>query len=763
MDFKFNDVSIYIVPNSLKLKLLDILSKENKIYNITFISLEELEKHYFFDIKEDALLYLLDKTNENIDVLKLMLKNLYKIDLTKNYKETKLNNLKDLYYDLLENNYLIFDKGYKDYLLTKEIYILGYSMLDTYQKKMLDDINTNYLNITSTLSIDTVYKYHSMKDEIISTALKIRELNSKGISYNKIFLAGIDNSYDYLLKTIFKMFDIPLYLKSTNKITSLINVKDYLKDKDITHIKDINIKSKIMKIESDLNYAKNSKYYDILLKDRLENTGLDSIELVESVKILNEAIEVPYLVSDDEYLFVLGFNQNHLPKIYKDEDYLSDNLKSKCNLNTSTIKNKLSKDSLVKVLGTIKNLTLSYKLTSLTGEYAKSSLLNELNLKEVDSFNYSYSYNYSKEFNNYRASSVLDTYYKYHEEDKDFAFLTTNIDTSKYTSFDHKFKGINRPITPYSLSYSSIDDLAKCPFKYYLKHILKLDSFDENFNTKIGNIFHSVLKDSYNDNFSFDISLNKALKDNPLDKRETILFKRLETELQEIVNYNKQVEKRSFLTEFYGEKRLEIPLSEHATLKGFIDKILFKPFHDKTYYAVFDYKTGSATLNLDYLEDGLYLQLPLYIYLINKSNLFDNPTFVGFFYQYLLQSYKDKDEQIKNLKLVGYTTDDKIMLSYLDEDYETDSFVKGLSVKKDGELSSRSKILSDNELEDIMNSIHKALEKSLKIIDNNAFDIAPKIINNKNISCEFCPFKEVCFVSASDYIYLEKKEGESNA
>ena len=761
MNFNFNDNSIYIIPNSLKMKLLDILANSNKIYNITFISLEELEKHYFFDIKEDALLYLLDKTNENIDVLKLMLKSLYKIDINKDYKETKLNNLKSLYLDLKDNNYLIFDKGYKEYLLTKNIFILGYSMLEPYQKEMLDSINTNYLDITSNLSIDTVYKYHSMKDEIISTALKIRELNSKGISYNKIYLAGIDNSYNYLLKTIFKMFDIPIYLKSTNKITSLISVKNYLKDKDINHIKDINIKSKIMKIESDLNYAKNSKYYDILLKDRLENTGLDSIELVESVKILNEAIEVPYLVSDDEYLFVLGFNQNHLPKIYKDEDYLSDNLKSKCNLNTSTIKNKLSKDSLVKVLGTIKNLTISYKLTSLTGEYAKSSLLNELNLKEVDSLNYSY--NYSKEFNNYRVSSILDTYYKYHEEDKDFAFLTTNIDTSKYTSFDHKFKGINRPITPYSLSYSNLDDLAKCPFKYYLKHILKLDSFDENFNTKIGNIFHSVLKDSYNDNFSFDISLNKALKDNPLDKRETILFKRLETELQEIVNYNKQVEKRSFLTEFYGEKRLEIPLSEHATLKGFIDKILFKPFHDKTYYAVFDYKTGSATLNLDYLEDGLYIQLPLYIYLINKSNLFDNPSFVGFFYQYLLQSYKDNDEQLKNLKLVGYTTDDKIILSYLDEDYETDSFVKGLSVKKDGELSSRSKILSDSELEDIINSINKALEKSLKIIDNNAFDIAPKIINNKNISCEFCPFKEVCFVSASDYIYLEKKEGESNA
>ena len=761
MNFKFTDNSIYIVPNSLKLKLLDLLSKDRNIYNITFISLEELEKHYFFDIKEEALLYLLDKTNENIDVLKLMLKKLYKIDITKEYRETKLNNLKNLYFDLKDNNYLIFDKGYSDYLLTKNIFILGYGMLEPYQKDMLDSINTNYIEITSSISIDTVYKYHSMKDEIISTALKIRELNTKGISYNKIFLAGVDNSYNFLLKTIFSMFDIPLYLKSTNKLTSIISVKEYLKDKDINHIKDNSLKAKITKINDDLTYAKDSKYYDILLKEKLENTTLDNNELIESVKVLNESLEIPYLVSDDEYLFVLGFNQNYLPKIYKDEEYLSDNLKRTCNLNTSTIKNKLSKDNLIKVLGTIENLTMSYKLTSLTGEYTKSSLLNEFNLKEVD--NLHYNYNYSKDFNNYRVSNVLDTYYKYHEKDKDFDFLTTNIDSSKYSSFDHKFKGINRPITPYSLSYSSIDDLAKCPFKYYLKYILKLDSFEESFSTKIGNIFHSVLKDSYNNNFSFEESLNKALKDNTLDSRETVLFKRLEKELKIIVDYNKEIEKRSFLTEFYGEKRLEIPLSNHATLKGFIDKILFKPFHDKTYYAVFDYKTGSATLNLDYLSEGLYLQLPLYIYLINKSNLFNNPTFVGFFYQYLLQNYKDSEEQLKNLKLVGYTTDDKIVLSYLDEDYETDSFVKGLSIKKDGELSSRSKVLSDSEVEDIMNSIHKALDKSLKIIDNNDFAIAPKIINNKNISCEFCPFKEVCFVSASDYVYLDKKEGESNA
>ena len=557
------------------------------------------------------------------------------------------------------------------------------------------------------------------------------------------------------------MFDIPLYIKSTNKITSLISVKEYLKDKSLNHIKDINLKSKIIKIEEELSYAKNSTYYDILLKDKLNATYIDNEELIDTVKILNEAIEIPYLISDDEYLFILGFNGNSIPKIYKDEDYLSDYLKTKCNLNSAALKNKLAKENLVKVLGTIKNLTVSYKLTSLTAEYVKSSLLNELGLKECSDI--TYNYHFSSSFNNYRLTSALDNYYKYHEKDKDFTFLTTNINSSTYTSYDHKFKGINRVVTPYSLSYSSIDDLAKCPFKYYLKYILKLDNFEESFNTKIGNIFHSVLKDSYNPNFSFKESLDKALTNNSLDNRESILFKRLEKELEYIVNYNKEMEKRSFLQDFYGEKRLEIPLSSKASLKGFIDKILFKEFHDKTYYAVFDYKTGSATLNLDYLSEGLYLQLPLYIYLINKSNVFKNPTFVGFFYQYLLQNYKDEKEKEKNLKLVGYTTDDKIILSYLDENYETDSFVKSLSVKKDGELSSKSKILTPKELEEMLKSIDIALEKSLKIIDNNAYNIAPKVINDKNISCNFCPFKEVCFVNPSDYVYLDKKEGEDNA
>ena len=36
------------------------------------------------------------------------------------------------------------------------------------------------------------------------------------------------------------------------------------------------------------------------------------------------------------------------------------------------------------------------------------------------------------------------------------------------------------------------------------------------------------------------------------------------------------------------------------------------------------------------------------------------------------------------------------------------------------------------------------------------FTINPKIYDGKNISCEFCNFKDICYKSQKDIIYLDK-------
>ena len=68
------------------------------------------------------------------------------------------------------------------------------------------------------------------------------------------------------------------------------------------------------------------------------------------------------------------------------------------------------------------------------------------------------------------------------------------------------FSSFTIPKEELILSYSSIDDYALCPFKYYLKYVLKLDQFEESFSQKLGTLYHAVLASSYKDNFDFEIT-----------------------------------------------------------------------------------------------------------------------------------------------------------------------------------------------------------------------------------------------------------------
>ena len=38
------------------------------------------------------------------------------------------------------------------------------------------------------------------------------------------------------------------------------------------------------------------------------------------------------------------------------------------------------------------------------------------------------------------------------------------------------------------------------------------------------------------------------------------------------------------------------------------------------------------------------------------------------------------------------------------------------------------------------------------------FDINPKNIGGKNIGCEYCDYKDICFMKNKDIVYLDKKD-----
>ena len=371
---KFSDNLYYIVPNKLKESILEKLSLMDKIYDIHFDTLEEFQEKYICKIKKDALLYLLE-LGDSLDIINSYLKVLPSININKEYSSKKLKFLKERKQLLIDNNLFIDINDYT-YLEDKEIIVMGYPFIDDYLLNVLEKLNARVVIGKENCNIKEVYEYKTKKEEIVALALRIRELNEKNIHYSNIYIAGVDDDSKFLMKDIFKDFDIP-YQEESVSFLATITGKKYLDSKDLNIIKDTDLLKRIVRIEEELSYFEDSKYYDLLLENELKKVIVPCKREIDSVNFLEEVFEVPYLLSDDDYLFLISLVQNKYPKIYKDDDYLSDKQKNNLGLITSMEKNKNSKFAFLYSLSTIKNFTCSYALSTLQDEWLASSVFSE--------------------------------------------------------------------------------------------------------------------------------------------------------------------------------------------------------------------------------------------------------------------------------------------------------------------------------------------------------------------------------------------------
>ena len=62
-------------------------------------------------------------------------------------------------------------------------------------------------------------------------------------------------------------------------------------------------------------------------------------------------------------------------------------------------------------------------------------------------------------------------------------------------------------------------------------------------------------------------------------------------------------------------------------------------------------------------------------------------------------------------------------------------------------------MLSDDEINDLINLTSSKIKETLKNILDSKFDINPKF-DKTNIGCEFCNFKDLCFMNESNYVKI---------
>ncbi len=770
---KNND--LIVTENCYKLDLLNKLNKKKELINLKFITKKDLISKYYFSYDEKAVYYLIEKYKINESIAHIYLDSLYYID-NEEYNNEKLDNLVKIKEDLIKNNLLIFDDLFLDYIKTKRIVFYNYNYFTKLELSIIEKLK----EITEVIIIDKkydkntlkVYEFDSIFEEVSFVADSVLKLIEEGISPDRIKITNLDDDYKRIIDFIFPLYSIKTNINEDYLISNKI-AKEFLEracsiEEEIDLLTDkypnSEVLNQIIKIVNKYIIFDNKKIINEMITNEFKKVKIEQKKYIGSI----EEIDYQNYPITDEYVFMLGFNQKSIPKQYKDEEYITDNIKEGLLLDSTVEKNKIEKEVTISNILNIKNLTISYKLNTPFEVYFPSSLIKDLELEVIT--NYKPDSIYSLDYSSLELAKLLDNFILYGSVPDSLKEYSSSINIS-YNTYNNKYKGIDKDKflssikDGFNFSYSKMNDYYKCSFKYYLSNILKVNIYEDNFAAYIGSMFHYVLEKGLLSDITVSTLVEEFISNNERDltKKERFLIDNIVPDIEYTLNNIKDNLNKTNLDKILFEEEVEIIKNKKVkvTFKGIIDKVMYKEEKGRTILAIIDYKTGSTDINLKYVPFGLSMQLPVYLYLSNNIKEINNPTIGGFYLQKVLPANpvislektieKQKNE---NLLLNGYSNSDKDILKEVDNTYVNSNMIKSLGLKKDGDFYSYSKVLDNEQINKLINITNQKIEEAIDSICDAKFDINPKNDNDKNLSCQYCDYKDICFKTKKDEISI---------
>ncbi len=421
-------------------------------------------------------------------------------------------------------------------------------------------------------------------------------------------------------------------------------------------------------------------------------------------------------------------------------------------------------------------LYLSYALKDERKEFTPSTFINDfsrlftLTDKSFNDYNYllyskSELLNYAAQLNVEKDKDEIETLGINSEELK----LALDIDKlrrndpfaeSIYTGFisedisdNAKEKLIEQKTKQYSAS--QLEEYAKCPFQYFLKRILQLEMIEEPTEEleafELGSLVHTILYDFYTTINEKQIVLSNC-EDEIFKEAEKIIFNIAEKKIEKLhlnsslIFFEKEKilgiagkRRTSILYKFLEEERInsEGYLPQYFELsfgnfdrqkgsanngnkelfvgdvkvRGKIDRIDIKS--EVNLLKIIDYKLGGKKPSVKDLQNGISLQLPLYLYASKKLIEAE-----------LNKNYNPSAAIIYSLKL------------------NKDDFGKKII----STLSSRKNITDEDLIksnEELINICNEFIPEYVSKIANGEFNLS-KLEDRENKVCRFCDFKSIC-------------------
>lgn len=200
------------------------------------------------------------------------------------------------------------------------------------------------------------------------------------------------------------------------------------------------------------------------------------------------------------------------------------------------------------------------------------------------------------------------------------------------------------------MSQTKLESFVKCKFAYQLEYNLRLNEQHRvNYDARdVGNFIHKILEDYLRASMgaSLDDKEKKELVDSIVDryisdtcssmtfvsKRMLALFNKLRRNAHLFVrSISNEFENSDFLPKFFEMKvnvkegsdlppvKIELNDGSHVYINGQIDRVDAFERDGKVYFRVVDYKTGKKEFSLKDLENGINLQMFLYLFAIMEN------------------------------------------------------------------------------------------------------------------------------------------------
>lgn len=754
---------------------LDYMNRHKMLKTVKFMSLEEYRQNYFCSYDSHAVLFLHEKYGYKVDVAHTILESLYALE-DRQYGYEKLDRLVGIKNELQKQEFIEYNPLFHNYLKTVKTVVYGYGKLSDFDKKIINGEVVEYQLQKRDFEVN---EFGNMEEEIEYLYNSIADLLMKGIDINHIFVMNMTEENEPYIKRFSRYYQINIDYGKAESIIGTPLAREYLSWLDeydhqtiydkLQAYKDNPIYGKLVNllnkyIEFDLKRVKDLIHHDLLA------SKVDSPIRFNVVK--NIAMFTP--LNTDDHVFLLNFN-DQFPKMKRDTDLISDNLKPLVGLADSEQENLLIKQNTIAYLSGIRNLHLSYSKNSPFNEYGPSTLLDE-----VTYITPAPSYEYSEEFNKVRLSYRLEDYRKYRTESDELKKLHYNYGDGGYLSYNNEFSGLNdRQISemkPPVLSYSSMDKYYKCAYRYYLDKQLHIDPNDSNFMARLGTFFHAILEMAFTDGFDFDNAYEEYLRNNRVceNNREEFFCRKLKEDLRLVIETIREHKQHSLLKDELNEQQVDWYDQNEKAFTGKIDKIAYCKGSNGTLIAIIDYKTGSIEFNLNMIEYGLSMQLPCYLFLSRhlKRNLIGDPAdfqYVGFYLQHLITDSAKIDgetsaqqQKRENLKLDGYSTNNVGRFKLFDDTIaagEKSTFVKKMKLNNDESVDKRSSWIIDDEwIQRLADLAEQKIREAREHIRNGDFAINPKWLKSKNVSCRYCPYLDICFRREKNYCNPENSD-----